>query len=163
MKKLNFIIAVLALLLFPHFAQAQSQRNPCYTTGAQSNNGMWNCIDVGTATPLPVMPSSPNGNIQGNASGTTGAVVATLAANASRLTYICDFDVSATGTGSVGPITVAGLSGGSKTFQLTAPATFTKSFSPCLPSSAINTAITITTTADATATAVNVNADGYQQ
>jgi hypothetical protein len=49
----NFIIAIALLLVLPQFAQAQSQRNPCFTTGALSTNGMLNCVDVGTATPLP--------------------------------------------------------------------------------------------------------------
>jgi hypothetical protein len=89
--------------------------------------------------------------------------VGTLAAAAGKTTYICDFDVSAAGTGSVGPITIAGLLGGSKVYQLTAPGSVAKTFSPCLPGSAVNTAITITTTADPSATAVNVNSSGFQQ
>lgn len=107
--------------------------------------------------------------IQGNASGSTGAVVGTLAAAVGKTTYLCDFDISALGTASsIGPVVIAGLLGGSKTYQMGTLATGTqqlinKNFSPCLPSSAINTAITITTTADATATAVNVNSSGYQQ
>ncbi len=39
--------------MLPTFAQAQSSRNPCYTTQGQSGQ-MPNCIGVGTATPLPV-------------------------------------------------------------------------------------------------------------
>lgn len=38
-----------------------------------------------------------------------------------------------------------------------------QNFSPCIPASAQNEAITVTTTADGTATAVNVNSWGYQQ
>lgn len=107
--------------------------------------------------------------IQGNATGSTGAVVGTLAAAAAKTTYLCDFDVTALGTASsVGPIVIAGLLGGSKTYQMGTLATgtqqfLTKNFNPCLPGSATNTAITITTTADATATAVDVNSSGYQQ
>lgn len=101
--------------------------------------------------------------ISGNATGTTGAVVGTLAAAANKLTTLCDFDVSATGTGSVGPVTIAGLLGGSRVYQITAPSIVSKSFNPCLPASAPNTAITITTTADASATAVDVNSSGTQQ
>lgn len=108
-----------------------------------------------------------NTPITGNASGSTGAVVGTLAAAANKLTYICDFDVSAIGgTAAVGPIVVAGLVGSSKTYQLSSSATgvvLSKNFTPCVPASAVNTAITITTTADGTATAVNVNSSGYQQ
>lgn len=113
----------------------------------------------------------PNGavQVQGNATGTTGAVVGTLAAVSAKFTWLCDFDVSALGTAStIGPIVVAGLLGGSKTYQMGTLAAGTqqflnKNFSPCLQSSAVNTAITITTTADATATAVDVNSSGYQQ
>jgi hypothetical protein len=105
--------------------------------------------------------------IQGNGTGSTGAVVGTLAGAAAKTTYLCDFDVSAIGgTAAVGPITVAGLLGGSKVYQLSSSAAgvnFSKSFNPCLPASAVNTAITITTTADGTATAVDVNSSGYQQ
>lgn len=114
-------------------------------------------------SPIPLITTQ----IGGNGSGTTGAVVGTLAASATKLTYICDFDISAIGgTAAVGPVVVAGLVGGSKTYQLSSSASgvvLSKSFTPCVPSSAINTAITITTTADGTATAVNVNSTGYQQ
>ena len=131
-------------------------------------------MDLGSARPLSQdtkgrlcidVPPYPSGVtvIAGNAAGTTGAVVGTLAAAALKTTYICDFDVSAAGTGSVGPVVVAGLLGGSKTYQLTAPATLSKSFTPCMPANAVNTAITVTTTADASATAVNVNSSGFQQ
>jgi hypothetical protein len=105
--------------------------------------------------------------VAGNASGTTGAVVGTLAGTIGKTTYLCDFDVAAIGgTAAIGPITVTGLAGGTKTYQMTSSATgslLSKSFSPCIPASAANTAIVITTTADGTATTVNVNSDGYQQ
>lgn len=100
------------------------------------------------------------------ASGTTGAVVGTCAAAPQRATYLCGFDVSAIGgTAAVGPIVVAGLTGGSFTYQASSSAagvTLSRTFTPCIPSSGQNTAITITTTADGTATAVNVNAWGFQ-
>lgn len=104
--------------------------------------------------------------IGGNGAGTTGAVVGTLAAAPGRLTYLCGFDVSAIGgTAAVGPIVVAGLNGGSFTYQMSSTAaglTLSRTFTPCIPSSTINTAITITTTADGTATAVDVNSWGFQ-
>lgn len=118
----------------------------------------------------PTLYSAQTTPAQGNATGVgTSAVVGTLAAVAAKFTYLCDFDVSALGTAStIGPIVVAGMAGGSKTYQMGTLATGTqqllsKNFNPCLQSSAINTAITITTTADATATAVSVNSSGYQQ
>src|SRR6266496_1532536 len=239
MKKLNYLIAALGLLLISSVAEAQPSRNPCYTTGATTTQGIFNCIGVGTSTPLPVILGGGSGAagstsnassgvatsstnipavsygylwngltwdqstglltgvagapgadvvtvqspitlgsagypsastpIAGNASGSTSAVIGTLAGVASKTTYMCDFDVSALGTsGSIGPIVISGLLGGSKTYQIGTLATGTqqlisKNFTPCIPASAVNTAIVITTTADATATAVNVNSSGYQQ
>jgi hypothetical protein len=105
--------------------------------------------------------------ITGNATGTTGAVVGTLAASPGRTTWICGFDVSAIGgTAAVGPITVAGLVGSSMVYQIASSAggvTLNRTYTPCIPASAVNTAITITTTADGTATAVDVNSWGFQQ
>lgn len=107
--------------------------------------------------------------ISGNAAGTTGAVVGTLAANATKTTYICGFSISALGTANtVGPITIAGLITASQVHQASTLATGveyskTVNFTPCIPASAINTAITITTSAAAGATAVDVNSWGFQQ
>lgn len=105
--------------------------------------------------------------ITGNATGTTGAVVGTLAAAAAKTTFICGFDVSAIGgTAAVGPITIAGTVTSSMVYQLASTATgvtLSRTFTPCIPASAVNTAITITTTADGTASAVSVNSWGYQQ
>lgn len=125
---------------------------------------------------VPVIPSSQYpGNdtaaaapITGNSTGSTGAVVGTLAAAASKTTFICGFNISALGgVASIGPVTVAGLIGSSQVYQLPVNATagqilVTQNFNPCIPASAVNTAITITTTADGTATAVDVNSWGYQ-
>ncbi len=103
--------------------------------------------------------------ITGNAQGTTGAVVATLPAAPGLTTYICGFHLDSTGSGAIGPITLAGIVGGPMVFQGTAGANNNpvQSFEPCLPATAVNTAITMTTTADGTATAVDVNLWGYQQ
>jgi hypothetical protein len=128
------------------------------------------CDPVNTANPLPVSPNSyPAGAtaITGNGTGTTGAVVGTLAAAAAKLTYICGFAVSALGgTAAVGPITIAGLVGSSMVYYFAsaaAGAQLTQAFTPCIPSSAVNTAITTTTTADGTASNVAVNSWGYQK
>lgn len=105
--------------------------------------------------------------VLGIGTGTTGAVTGTLAGAASKTTFICGFDISATGgVASLGPITVTGLLGGTFTYQLFSTATgvnFTKTYNPCLQASAVNTAIVVTTTADGTATAVDVNVQGFQQ
>lgn len=132
--------------------------NLCSTgnsTGAASGNAGF---------PSNAVPQANSG------AGSTGAVTATLPASATLFTYLCGFNISAVGSaaGAVGPISVAGIKGGPQTYQLAAAATpaagyLSQTFSPCLPSSAINTAITVTTTADATGTAVDVNAWGFQQ
>ena len=107
--------------------------------------------------------------ITGNSTGTTGAVVGTLAARAGVTTYICGFNVSSIGgTATVGPITVAGLIGSSQVYQLpvnaaTGQILATQTFTPCIQASAANTAITVTTTANGTATGVDVNSWGFQQ
>jgi hypothetical protein len=155
-------IAFAAWLLLAISAHAAPLSVPCTGTTQTAPE----CDPVNAANPLPVAITPYSANVvalTGNATGSTGAVVGTLAAAAGKTTYLCDFDISSAGTGSVGPITIAGLLGGSKVYQLTAPTPLTKSFNPCLPASAVNTAITITTTADASATAVDVNSSGYRQ
>lgn len=151
-------IALAALLstLLSGAAMAQgSVANYCFNpNGSQAGNNQWvPCPSVSTLT--------------GNGAGTTGAVVGTLTAAAGKTTYICGFSVDAIGgTGAVGPITIAGLLGSSMVFQLTASATGASRnvpFTPCVPASAANTAITVTTTADGSASAVNVNSWGFQQ
>lgn len=126
------------------------------------------CTGPVGASCVPIVQFAPGTMITGNATGTTGAVVGTLAASATKFTYICGFDVEAIGgTAAVGPITVAGLVGSSMVFQASSTAAggsvAKQTFTPCLPGSAINTAITITTTADGTATGVDVNSWGFQQ
>lgn len=119
-------------------------------------------INGNTCTAAALSPAGVT-PVSNSATGTTGAVVATLPGVAGKTTSICSFNVAATGTGAIGPITVAGLAGGSQTFQLTAPGTLPITFTPCAAASATNTAITVTTTADASATGVIVNATGFQQ
>lgn len=126
---------------------------------------------LSSANPLPVSGSLtpyPVGGtvITGNAVGTTGAVVGTLAGAAAKTTYIAGFSVSAIGgTAAIGPITVAGLVTSSMIWYLAASAAgnqLTVMFNPPIPASATNTAITITTTADGTASNVSVNSWGFQ-
>ena len=169
MKKLFFCCCLASLFALPAQAQNATVTPSCGSvtlTGTQS--GLFVDPKGKLCTDQPVFASGATA-ISGNASGTTGAVVGTLAAAAAKLTYLCDFDVSALGSANtVGPIVVAGLLGGSRTFQastLAAGIEYYKSehFNPCLPASAVNTAITITTTAAAGGTAVNVNSSGFQQ
>jgi hypothetical protein len=97
----------------------RAQRNPCYYSTPTANG----CNPTSIVTPLPVAPSaypSAATAITGNASGTTGAVVGTLAAAAGKTTYVCGIRIESAGTGSIGPITVAGTTGSSLIFQGTA-------------------------------------------
>jgi hypothetical protein len=145
-------------------------------TLSNTNTGIVQCDSLGRFLMTPSVPAAgtagagfPAGAtpITGNGTGSTGAVVGTLAAAATKFTYICGFNVSAIGgTAAIGPVTVAGLTGSSQVYQLTSTAAgvqLSQSFAPCIPSSAVNTAITVTTTADGTATAVDVNSWGFQQ
>jgi hypothetical protein len=67
MKKIILALAFSASLT--GFAEAQTSRNPCYTTGAQTTQGIPNCISVGTSTPLPVVTTTTTGaplDVEGN-------------------------------------------------------------------------------------------------
>lgn len=144
------------------------------TAGKTVPGAMQMCINPATGYAVPCPGSGAGGTvnasatqIQGNAQGSTAALVGTLAAAAGKTTYICDFDVSAIGgTAAVGPVTIAGLLGGSKVYQMSSSAggvLLSRNWSPCLPASAPNVPITVTTTADGTATAVDVNSSGFRQ
>ena len=125
---------------------------------------------LSSANPLPInavpgLPATGVTAIAGNATGTTGAVVGTLTATSTTTAYISGFSVSAVGgTAAVGPITVAGLAGGSQVYSMNSLAagnTLVVNFASAIPASAVNTNITITTTADGTATSVAVNSWGF--
>ena len=162
---MRYLLVALALL-FAEPAHAASIFSPCTQTSPTSAE----CDPINTGNPMPDQRTSdyPVGAtpITGNATGTTGAVVGTLTAVAAKTTFICGFNVSAVGTGAVGPITIAGMITASMVYQLTAAAagaSVTQTFTPCIPASAANTNITITTTADASASAVDVNSWGYNK
>lgn len=123
-------------------------------------------VKVPAGIPVPAYPTGAQ-PITGIGTGSTGAVVGTLAAFPSRLNYICNVDVSVIGgTAAVGPIVIAGLTGGSFTYQASATAAgglaLSRTFTPCIPASGPNVAITVTTTADGTASAVDVNVSGFR-
>ncbi len=171
MRAIALALALAWALVGP--AQAQAPVKPCIEITTLSN--FRDCQAVSATNPLPVtlggaagLVGYPPGSaaITGNATGSTGAVVGTLAAAAAKTTYICGFSVSAIGgTATVGPITIAGTITSSLVYQLASTASgnlLTQGFSPCIPASAVNTAITITTTADGTASGVDVNSWGFQ-
>lgn len=109
-----------------------------------------------------------------SATGTTGAVVATLAASPGRLTYICGFlftGTNATAANAATTVVVSGTLGGSLNYgfaTLAAAATvpdrppLIRDYNPCVPASGVNTAIVVTGPAlGAGATLVTVEAQGY--
>lgn len=162
MKRLLFF-AILLLALLPRDALAQANVAVFCAVPGSSPVVYLPC---GPTNPMAVAQISAGTTITGNSTGTTGAVVGTLAGVAGKTTYICGFSVSAIGgTATVGPITIANTVTASLVFYIASTATgntLTQSFTPCIPASAANTAITTTTTADGTATAVTVNSWGFQ-
>lgn len=104
-----------------------------------------------------------------SATGTTGLVSAALNGTAGKFTYVCGFQVSFAGTGGTsGPVTLTNVVGGQMIFQLpavaaSAPVNFSQTFTPCITTAVVNTAIAAVTTANATGTAVDVQIWGYMQ
>lgn len=129
--------------------------------------------------PIPVVPSSQlplaSTPITASATGSTGAISATLAAATAKTTYICGFSYQGSdATAAVAAnIAVTGTVSGTMNFGYVAlaagaavpqPPPITQNFNPCVPSSAVNTAIVVTPpTLGAGATLATVSAWGYQQ
>lgn len=160
----------------------------CPTASNQYVDANGNAIDVDATHPLPVtaaaLPASsavigtvnsasqyPVGAVPVtiSATGTTAATAATLAASVTLKTYVCGFAIRANATAAAtGNSTVAGTVTGTLNFsQWTAPLATgigltEERFAPCIPSSAINTAIVVTSAAPGTAGVVSVSAWGYQ-
>ena len=161
------VLAFLIALTATAWAQGPQVQVLCNSGNAAPNQ--WIPCDTSPAFPVSLSSQYPSGStaITGNSTGTTGAVVGSLAGVASKTTYICGLNVSATGgTAAVGPITVANTITGSMVFELNssvAGSNISENFSPCIPANAANTAITTTTTADGTASAVAVNSWGFQK
>lgn len=107
--------------------------------------------------------------ITASATGTTAATTATLAASASIKTYICGYSIRANATANTNVTdTVTGVVSGTMSSALWVPANTAglgideQIFAPCIPSSAINTAIAVVSGAPGTGGIVTVKAWGYQ-
>lgn len=133
--------------------------------------------NTGAATPAGANAIGITGNgytstqtpITASATGTTAATTATLAASASLKTYICWFSIRANATAAAtANSTVTGTVTGTLNFvQWTAPLAsgigLTEMiFNPCIPSSAINTAIAVVSAAPGSGGVVSVSAGGFQ-
>jgi hypothetical protein len=130
-----------------------------------------NAILSGVQSPANFASQYPSGAIPvtNSATGTTSATAATLAAHATKTTYICGFSIRANATAAAtGNSTVAGTVSGTLNFtQWTAPVSsgvgITEMiFTPCVPASAANTAIVATSAAPGSGGVVSVTAWGYQ-
>lgn len=109
---------------------------------------------AGAQAPTPGAQPYPAGSLPVTitASGTTGSVVATLPAISTRTTFICGFEADAMATSiAVVNLSVAGTISGTLPFfqnvnpQATAGvAQMNRTFTPCIPASAINTPIVVT-------------------
>lgn len=180
MLRLGALVA--CILLWAGAAQAQ---NNWVTPGGSQASGQVNmCLNSsGQAVPvssgqcaagdLSVMASQyPNGAtpITASATGTTAATTATLAAAAAKTTYICGFSIRANATAAAtAEATVTGVITGTMDFlQWTAPLAsgiglVEERFAPCVPGSAVNTAIAVVSAAPGSGGNVSVSAWGFQQ
>ena len=166
-----------ASLMVPASTAPVTATNPALTVDLRPDSP--GIIALGPATianSVPVIPSSQYpGNataaaapVTATATGTTAATVATIPAVASKTAYICGFTITADATAlAVGTAVVSGTISGSLSylqgiFAVTSGASdLTKSFNPCIPASAANTAIAVTSAAAGTGGNTIVNVQGY--
>lgn len=133
---------------------------------------------VSGSNPLPVSGSLsasfasqyPTGAVPltASATGTTGATTATLTASALIKTYICGFTITSDATAAIaGTATVSGTVTGTLSYiqnvgSATAAGILTQTFNPCIPSSAVNTAIAVNSVAAGVGGNTAVVAWGFQ-
>lgn len=174
MKGLLFFVAAL-LFSVSAWAQAPARNqvtSPCgtmlqaYTVGVaapavQDTNGN-GCVIMPSQYPAGATP------VTASVTGTTAATTATLPAVASNFTFICWFSIRANATAAAtGNATITGTVSGTLNFtQWTAPLAsgiglVEDRFTPCIPSSAVNTGISVVSAAPGTGGVVSVAAGGY--
>lgn len=141
------------------------------TTAAASQIALLKVIANLANSPTALTSQYPSGAvpITASATGTTAATTATLAASASIKTYICGFSIRANATAAAtANSTVTGTITGTMNYtQWTAPLASgigltEQIFSPCIPSSAINTGVAVISAAPGSGGVVSVSAWGYQ-
>lgn len=156
-------ILIALLLLLPSIALAGDNNFP--TPGNAQVQGV---LPLELNSSGSAQPFAQRSSITASATGTTAAVAATLTGAAGKTTYICGFNIGADATAAVsGTATVAGTISGTMNFLQeagagAAVAVTSQTFSPCIPASATNTAITVTSIAAGTGGATSVSAWGYQ-
>ena len=114
------------------------------------------------------LTGTPNGATQvtSSATGTTGALSATMAAASGYNNYLCGFTVTSAGTTSPAPVTttITGPISGSLSYVFypaTTGAILAKEFSPCVQSSAKTTAIQMSVPALGSGSIAAVNLHGF--
>lgn len=126
---------------------------------------------ISQSTPLAIAanPYPPGSTpVENSGTGTTGAITVALAAQTSHLEYVCGIYAAATATaGTNGNATVSGPTTTLNFLQgiglSPLVAVLSQSFSPCIPASAVNTAITLTTAAPGTGGVASAAIWGYYQ
>lgn len=139
----------------------------CFT-GATQADGSLTVVPCQTAAGSGGFPAGAT-PITASATGTTAATTATLAAAAGKFTYICGFSINSTATAAAaGNATVTGTTGGTLNYEMgtgVSPAVVitTQSYTPCIPSSAVNTGIAVVSAAPGAGGVISVTAWGFQQ
>jgi hypothetical protein len=171
MKRLALPLLALALLIGGRLALAQTDY-PTPQTFVNSRGAVVQCLNgagvaVASVGPYPC-GATP---ITASATGTAGSVTATLAAVATKTTYICSFQITSSGATGAAAVaaTVTGTITGTMNYVYPQVAVATNNqnslpipFNPCIPASGLNVAIAVNLTTGAGTTLTAVSAQGFQ-
>jgi hypothetical protein len=187
------LVALLCLQALPALAQSPNTDTYFYTPGGGGVNGaLGMCLNASNKavpcnaanvlpSPVTVGPFPSNTAtgaaatpITASATGSTGAISATLAAAAGKFTYLCGFNYQGSQTTAAvsANIVVTGTVTATMNFGFVnlvtgaaspQPPPVIQNFTPCVPSSAVNTPIVVTPpTLGAGATLATVSVWGFQ-
>lgn len=171
LSRLSRRLTAAAILFFAAAFPCAAQTIGC--TGPTGSN----CIPVVQMQTAAGQAGYPGNStpITASATGSTGAIAATLTGAAAKTTYLCGFNYQGSDATAavVGNIAVTGTITGTMNFGYAAlalgatvpqPPPNAQVFTPCIPSSAVNTSIVVTPpTLGAGATIATVSAWGYLQ
>lgn len=145
-------------------------QNTVPPTLADGQAGWVQCSTTGALITAPSNYPAASTPLTVSTTGTTLATTATMAATASVTNYLCGFSIRANATAAAtGNATVTGTISGTLNFtQFTAPlasgiGTVEQWFTPCIPASAVNTAIAVISAAPGAGGTVSVSAWGFKQ
>lgn len=171
MKRLALPLLALALLIGGGYAVAQTFF-PTPNTAVNAPGQVVQCLNgagqaVASVGPYPC-GATP---ITASATGTAGSVTATLAAVATKTTYICGFQITSSGATGAASVTATVTNTITCTLNYVYPqvavATNNQNplpiaFNPCVPANALNTTIAVNLTTGAGTTLTAVSAQGFQ-